>query len=492
MIAAIVLAAAVAVGPPAPTPAPSASPARLPTIEQGLAIPYPAYGTPQPQIVTTRTDPNVSPTVSLDEATSIAIMRSPTLAQARAEVDLESASVLSAKTALNPSLSASGSSTYEYQQSGATSTSGAGSTTGASSTTGTTGSSGAAVGGTGLLYDSASLSLSQLIFDGGVVRAKIDAASLTRDATVATYRRDAQNVAYTVATNYYQLLQDQRAVAVDNELVNEYVVSENLVRAQIRAGTTAGSDLAQQTSTTAQARSTLVQAQGTMQTDRVAFATALGLDADIDVLPRDDTQGLDTATPPLTLAPFAAQLAVALVERPDLDEANLSERSSEASLRAARRGLSPSISLAATKGLASTSIGGGSFRNDGTVGFTVDIPIYDQGVTHANIASGKANVAIANAGVASTRLTVQQDVREALIAIVSDRASLDSTRAAYDSAVTSLRSTQGQYRAGVTTLPSLIQAETTLSSAATNIVNAIYKSQLAQVNLRYAVGTILQ
>ena len=483
MIAAIVLAAIVAAGSPAPTPARSASPAHLPAIEQGLAIPYPAYGTPQPQIVTTRTDPRVPQTVSLDEATSIAIMRSPTLAQARAEVDLDAASVLSAKTALNPSVSGSGSSTYEYQQSGVSSSTG---------TTGTTTSRSVASGGTGLVYNTALLTLSQLIFDGGIVRAKIDAASLTRDATLATYRRDAQEVAYTVATDYYQLLQDERAVAVDNELVNEDVISENLVRAQIRAGTTAGSDLAQQTSTTAQARSTLVQAQGAMQTDRVAFATALGLDADINVLPRDDTEGLDTATPPLTLPLFAAEVQIAFAERPDLDAANLTERSSEASLRAARRGLSPSVSLSGTKGIASTSIGGGSYRNSATVGFTVNIPIYDQGITHANIASGKANVAIANASVTNTRLNVQQDVRVALIDIVSDRASLDSARAAYDSAVTSLRSTQGQYRAGVTTLPALIQAETTLASAATNIVNAIYKSQLAQVNLRYAVGTILQ
>jgi outer membrane protein TolC len=125
-------------------------------------------------------------------------------------------------------------------------------------------------------------------------------------------------------------------------------------------------------------------------------------------------------------------------------------------------------------------------------GLTFSAPLYDQGVTHANVLGSKANVAIANAGVASTRLTVQQDVREALIDIVSDGASLDSTRAAYGSAVTSLRSTQGQFRAGGSTLPSLIQAETTLSSSATDIVNAIYKLQLAKANLRYALGTILQ
>src|SRR5450755_4561394 len=67
--------------------------------------------------------------------------------------------------------------------------------------------------------------------DGGQIRAKIDAARLTRDATLATYRRLAQTVAHDVATAYYAVLQDERTVAVDDELLGQDQVSENLVRA---------------------------------------------------------------------------------------------------------------------------------------------------------------------------------------------------------------------------------------------------------------------
>jgi outer membrane protein TolC len=270
------------------------------------------------------------------------------------------------------------------------------------------------------------------------------------------------------------------------------VVSENLVRAQIRVGTQAGADLFTQVSTTANARTTLVGAQGTLQNDRVAFATALGLDADIDVLPQDDAQGFQTETPALNLPAYSGALNIAYAERPDLDQARLTLRSSEASLRAARRGLSPSLSLAANKALGSTSPGGGAYLNSGSIALDLSIPVYDQGVTRANVASSRAEVAVSTADAKTTQLTIQQDVRQALIAIVSDRSTLDSSRAAYASGVEALRSTQGQYRAGVSTLPSLIQAQATLASAATNIVNAIYSLRLAQSNLRYALGTILQ
>jgi outer membrane protein TolC len=479
MMAALVLAAVVvAQAPPQTTPAPAsvAEPAALPAIDRASALPYPAYGPPQPQILTMRKAAGVPATVTLAEATAIAIARAPSLDAARGEVALDDASVALARTALAPDIGIGGSSQYSYVQ-------------GAGANAPGEAASSALVSGQS---NSGSLSLSQLIYDGGQIRAKIDAARLTRDATMATYRRDAQAVAYDVATAYYTLLADERTVAVDEELLRENLVSENLVRAQIRAGTVAGSDLSTQLATTANARTTLVSAQGTFQNDRVAFATTLGLPADTDVLPRDDTGGFETVTPASSLPAFDTALNIAYVERPDVAQARLTIAADEASLRGARRGVSPSLSFSGSKGIESTSLGGGAIRNDGTVGLSLTIPMYDQGVTRANVASARASVAIAAANAATTRLSVAQDVRQALISIVSDRAVLDQARAGYESAVTSLHATQGQYRVGVGTLPSLIQAETTLASAATTIVNAIYTLRIADNNLRYAMGTNLQ
>jgi len=488
VIATLIIAAVIAVPSPSPTPSPlpadptpsptaTASPS-LPSIQGAYALPYPAYGTPQPQVIVVRPGANVPATVTLQQATSIAIARIPSLAAARAEVALEAAALQLERTGLAPDLSISGSATNTYTQGGST-------------TAVLTTPAGSAVQNTNQ-SNTASISLSQLIFDGGVIRAEIEAASLTRDAAMATYRRSAQSVAYTVATEYYQVLQDARAVAVDLELVHQYEVSEQLVRAEIAAGTEAGADLATQLSITANARATLVQAQGTLQIDRVAFAVALGLDADIDVLPIDDTASLGTPAMPAALPLYQSALAIAYVERPDLDEELLTVRSSQASLRASQLGLSPTVSFAGSKGLGSSSPGGGAYRNDASLGIDISIPIYDQGVTRAHVASSRASLAIARADEATTRLTVGQDVRQALIGIVSDRATLEESRIAYTSSLTALRSNQAQYKAGVSTLPALVEAEATLATSATNIVNAIYAELLAHSTLRYAMGTILQ
>jgi outer membrane protein TolC len=72
-----------------------------------------------------------------------------------------------------------------------------------------------------------------------------------------------------------------------------------------------------------------------------------------------------------------------------------------------------------------------------------------------------------------TAISVQQDVRNALIGIVSAQSTLDQARAEFASAAQTLAQTQGQYRAGVTSLPSLVQAQTAFTQASTDIVNAI-------------------
>jgi outer membrane protein len=228
------------------------------------------------------------------------------------------------------------------------------------------------------------------------------------------------------------------------------------------------------------------------QTARVAFATALGLGADTDVSPVDDSSGLENTSPALKLPTYDAALAVANGERGDLQADRLLVASSQSSLRSAKLGLSPTVSLGATKDLDSTSIGGSDFRNDASLGVSISIPIYDQGITKANVASAKATLAENQANTQTTGLTVQSDVRDALITVVSDRSSLDEARAAYAAAQASLASTQGQYRVGVTNLPTLITAETTLASASTTLVTSIYTFQFAQANLRYEMGTNLE
>ncbi len=441
---AMILAAALAAA-----PAPLAQPT-LPPIAAARALPYPASGNAQPGVVATRHDPTVPVDVTLDQAIAIALARSPSLGEAHFTVDYDRAAIDAARSATRPDIALAPSSSRDDEQAATQQAFPGWSTS-----------------------NSVSLSISQLIYDGGQTRARIRSAQASAQSAAASARRTAQQIAYDVATAYYNVLAAERTVAADDEVIREDIVNENLVRAQIAAGQAAGADLSLQLYTTAQARTALVREQGTEQTARVAFVTALGLDADTMVLPIDDTDALERSSATLAALSYADALATAVAHRPDVEASALDVVAARESLAASQRGLSPTLSASLSKGLSSSDAGGGSYRNSASIGFNVEIPIYDRGATHASIAEARATTNRLTLVERGTAISVQQDVRNALIGIVSAQSTLDQARAEFASAAQTLAQTQGQYRAGVTSLPSLVQAQTAFTQASTDIVNAI-------------------
>jgi outer membrane protein TolC len=451
----------------AATPAPLAQPT-LPPIAAARALPYPASGNAQPGVVSTHRDPTVPVDVTLDQAIAIGLARSPSLREAGYTLDYQRAEIDTQRSATRPDISIGPSSARNYEQE-----------TAQQLTPGWTTS------------NSVALTLSQLIYDGGQTRARIRSAQASASSSAASARRTAQQVAYDVATAYYNVLAAERTLAADMEVLREDLVNEELVRAQIAAGTAAGADLSLQLYTTAQARTALVREQGTEQAARVTFATSMGLDADTLVLPIDDTAALAGKNAAPIVLPYADALATAIAHRPDLQGSDLDVVAARESLVAAQRGLSPSLSASLSKGLSSFDAAGGSYRNNASIGFNVTIPIYDRGATHASIAEARATADRLSVVARGTAISVQQDVRNALIGIVSAQSTLDQARAEYASAAQTLAQTQGQYRAGVTTLPSLVQAQTAFTQASTDIVTAMYALRQAEVTQRLALGTDL-
>jgi len=79
-------------------------------------------------------------------------------------------------------------------------------------------------------------------------------------------------------------------------------------------------------------------------------------------------------------------------------------------------------------------------------------------------------------------------VRQGLVGLVSAQAAIAQARAELAKAQEILRATQAQYRAGVTTLPLLLNAQVGLTTAQTDYVNALYALRQAEQTFLYALG----
>ncbi|MFN2529025.1 MAG: TolC family protein [Candidatus Baltobacteraceae bacterium] len=448
--------------PPTPPPIPRASSTRLP---------YPAFGTPAPGIAQGVPVAGIPQKITLGQAIDIAVARSPVLAAARGSEAVSAAQVDLARVPALPNLSGTAAITRNSSQGGST------------------GGSGGVRAGGSFTQNSLSANLRQLIFDGGRVAAQIRSAQENQQGAVATYRRNLQTLTFNVATAYYNALSAQRATALAADIVLQNQTQESLVLAQIRAGTAARSDLATAQFPTAQARVALVRAQGAELAAFATFANVLGLEANADVRPADDTPVNPTAS--LLQAPLLSYdraYTRALELRPDYNAANHTVTSAQDALKAARLGRFPSLSGTASDGVSSTNATGGDFRNANSVGAALAIPIFDAGLTKAQSAQSQAQLDIANANLQTSRLGIGLSVQQALVNLISAQSALTQAQAELHKAQEVLRATQAQYKAGVTTLPLLLNAQVGLTQAQTDQLNAVYQLRQAEQNYLYALG----
>ncbi len=486
------------------------SPAPQPTIS-GTPLPYPAYGTPAPDVAKLRAKQGVPESISLEDAIKIAVALSPTFASDNAAWYAIHAKYTSEIQAYYPGLSASASIGNSYTNGSSSVTSSSSSSSSAPSSalvpavTPTKAPFGIYSQGT-FTQESVSIMLTQLIYDGGRTIAAIRSAKLADFAGRATLLYQLQTLALNVANAYYTVLEDNATVAADAQLVREFEVNEASVAAQIRNGAAARSDIAAAQFQTAQARGNLVTAQGTAIGAQATFATTLGVDADVQVVPQ--TTEMQPSAPNPT---YAKSLARALVMRPDYIAAAYTVSSDQANLRYAKLARAPILSAAASEGISRTFVdcysttsvltngnvipvsycpGPEGWSNDKAIGLDLSIPIYDQGVTNYNVAVAASQLDQAIASLNSTRLTVQSSVRSALATLISARASLVEARSELTSAQVSLDATNAQYRVGATTILNVVTAEANLTTAQSAYITAFYGVYTAQENYLYATGVI--
>ncbi len=478
------------------------SPAPQPTLS-GTPMPYPAYGTPAPDVAKLAAKKGVPQSVNLDQAIKIAVALSPTFANENAQWAAIHAKYTSSIQALYPGIS--GSATMGTQFSNGTANSGSAGGTPQPSSSPAPAAFGLATPAppsrSTFSSESATITITQLIFDGGRTIAAIRSAKEADIAGRATLLRDLQTLALNVADSYYTVLEDNATVTADAQLVHEFEVNEASTAAQIRNGAAARSDIAAAQFQTAQARGNLVTAQGTAIGAQATFSTTLGLDADALVVPKTIT-----AQPSAPNPSYEVSLKRALIMRPDFISAAYSVQSARENLRFAKLARFPILSAGASDSVGRQFIGcygtaslppnaaaalcpgPSSWSNTKQIGLNVTVPIYDQGVTNYNVAVAASQLDQNIAALNLTRLNVESQVRSALATLVSARASLVQAQSELTAAQVSLDATQAQYKVGATTVLNVVTAEANLTTAQSAYITAFYGVYTAYQNYLYATG----
>ncbi len=325
------------------------------------------------------------------------------------------------------------------------------------------------------------------IYDGGKVIAEIHQARANEVAGLQTYQRQLETLSFNVSQAYYNELLAQATRARRSAAGHAESGQRSTREAQVKTGVAPRVDLVTAHVPTVQAQVALIQAQGTQASARGAFANQLGLDANTLVMPVNNTPSNPAATL-ITVLPYDKAITRALALRPDYLSAQNAVLAAQYNVQAQRAGYYPTLTGSASYGTNSTTVNGTNFTTSSSSGFTLSIPLYDQGITRAQVEQAQAQLDLANAQLAQTKLGVQLNVQQGVVGVISDQAAVTQTVVATSSAQESLRATQAQYKAGVTNLFSLLQAQTNLTSAETNELTAIFNLRIAEQTYVFALG----
>jgi len=422
------------------------------------------------------TQPNApSQTVTFDDAIRIALRQNTTLQQAANSADLNSATVRQQRLSFLPDLRLSTNTGQNYGRSFSEEE--------------------------GRIIDQTTQSVnagvqsSVTLFNGLTNIASLRSAELSEDAGERTVKRAEQTVAFTVASNFLALVQQQEQLRVQRENLAAQEAQEAQIKAFVDAGSRPISDLYQQQAAVAAARSQVVNADRAFELAKVDLMQTLQLD------PRGNyafaPPALDT-TSSRTTATFNLDslLSRALGQRSDLFAQQSLVSAASQNVRAAKGSRWPSLSLTAGYNSAynsATAIGFGdqlNQRRGGSLGIGLSLPLFDRGST--DLATQRARIAEDNARLElkDRQQQVGLEVRRAYLDYQAATQQLQAAEAQLRAAALALQASQQRYNVGAATLLEVTQARATQLQAASALVTARYGLLFQRTLIGYYVGDL--
>ncbi|MBB5699324.1 TolC family outer membrane protein [Sphingomonas yantingensis] len=328
----------------------------------------------------------------------------------------------------------------------------------------------------------ASLTASQILFNGGRTAARVSAA----EASVLSGRerlREVENfILFEVVDSYVSVLRDQRLVEIQQRSIQSYQRQVDQARARERGGDLTRIDIAQAEAQLGIIRTQLAQAETNLERSRSRFAAVVGRNP-----------GALTPPPPLPGIPGSIDMAyrVAEAESPTLWQAILNERSGRAQIAAERAERNPILSADASIGVIDPNgIGFNNLRRGVSAGGTLTIPLLTGGVIDSRVRQALANQQSLAFTVEASRRGVQAQVQNAWNQSISSAEQVAIGQATAETAARALEGVRRSFQEGFRSNFEVIDSEQRLLNAQVIVANAEYQRYASQANLLTYLGRL--
>ena len=306
-----------------------------------------------------------------------------------------------------------------------------------------------------------------------------------------------QSVIGSVSDAYYSVLRNEAIVRVNQAQVSRTKQLLDQVNGQIQAGTAAAKDYLQPESDYLNAQVNVLNAQVNADVAYAQLRNAMGTPstpitslADVSL-----TAGELPLTAKFTTGANDAEtiqkiIALALQNRPDVEQARQSVASNQTSLDQAKLALKPTLSVDAAL-QAQTDSNNQLLKRNGDnrqVGVSVSYPLFDGGNLRSQARASEQTVFSSEAQQRTTEQQVAFDVEQAYRNLKQAQITLPATDKAQIAAQTNYERAQTAYKVGTGSLADVIIAQTTLTQAQLNAIQALYNYYSADARLARTLG----
>lgn len=319
------------------------------------------------------------------------------------------------------------------------------------------------------------------------VDAAIDGARYDREGAGASYEEALQTAKLTAISDYYTLIMYRNLVDVAQQSVRDYDGHVTNVQAQYNVGLVASSDVLAARTNLADAQTTLITRQNSADVAETDLNIVIGYPV---------STSIETADKEMRYLPYNVTLeqakAYALLHRATLVKSAMDVKSAEESVKQAKAGYLPTVFLTAGKNYESYDNYRGTSNNGWSVGANASLDIWDGGSTRNTIKVREAQLESAKEANLAAVDGVLHDVQSAYLNLRAAEQTISSTKVAVEEGQESFRIASLRYRAGVGSNLDVLDAETSLTTARNNYVQALYNYNIYVATLEQAVGVPLE
>lgn len=328
----------------------------------------------------------------------------------------------------------------------------------------------------------ANLTLNQPIDIFGIIKKGKHAAKLTREASEHDYDKARNDTTLQVKQAYYSVLRAQKYRAVQSRRVEQLQAHLEETKLHLKAGTAAPFDVLRAETEVADAQQSLISAQNGVELAKSAFNNTLGRDLSAPVELEEPGQ------PQFVNLELVPCLDAACISRPEVLMMKTQEGVAGDMVSIAKQGSKPQFNLQWVMNQNLTTTLFNPRSNSWTGYVTVSMPIYDGGKTRAAVEQAQSEKNSIKLGYEQTVLGVKLDVQQAYLGLNESRERVGTAEKALEQARESMRLAEVRYKAGVSTQIEVFDAQTALTQAETNHVNAMYDYYTSLAHLEKAVG----